>query len=52
MEIVRFDGIKIYSGVIFNNSRVVIDSRKFSKGIYLVRVRNGRTILTAKVVID
>ncbi|MGD0584133.1 MAG: TIM-barrel domain-containing protein [Bacteroidales bacterium] len=52
MEIVRFDGIKIYSGVIFNNSRVVIDSRKFSKGLYLVRVRNGRTILTAKVVID
>ncbi len=52
LNIFNLQGRKTYSEPIFNNSRSVIDTRTFAKGIYIVNVKNGNALFNKKLIVD
>jgi alpha-glucosidase (family GH31 glycosyl hydrolase) len=52
LNIFNLQGRKMYSGTIFNNSKSIVDTRAFVKGIYIVKVKNGRSSFVKKLVVE
>lgn len=52
LNIFNLQGRKMYSGTIFNNSKSIIDTRAFVKGIYIVNVKNGNASFIRKLVVE
>jgi alpha-glucosidase (family GH31 glycosyl hydrolase) len=52
LNIFNLQGRKMYSKLIFNNSKSIIDARAFTKGIYIVNVKNSTSSFVEKLVVD